>query len=796
MHRSHSSRSTCSKTGSSESNYSKDNNKKYTEDVYNLLNNKIKIFFSICWQVDIHKEQFHAVFPRILTRRAEMFYIQVIDRGNSFSNAYTITTTFARTRIENPNKSLYKGVLELKIVLFKLAIICEGLFIDLYTILTTATTIGIEELEEDLEAKADSGNQRFNSNDSKREFTTPRWKKKCFVCQKEGYWLTNHTNEERKAARTQFFSACYFTGTLLPADFSMHLAEYKGSENYEDDNNNSDYKDIYNKDVPSSPASQFLIKDRYTRSVYQGILPNTGAANEDPTVTMDTSTAGKTSIKFGKGSVTVSIGTAQIPTEIGKIDFEVLDAPTPFLLCLADMDRLKVYFNNTTDELIDSAPRRFKFTLKDDYYFNYEILVDVMYLRSKPILHVFLNAILAKETCAEFRAKVKIMGVTCKQMAVKAVNDTAGPNSLVLTLLVFGAYPRMTIESPPSPSMLTTKRQVADALNTRNGPDTADMLALPLQSEVLQQHALPIDIIVPLAKQPRKRGRPLGLRNKRKANVYITKKKKANLKLAIKLYNNRISNLVGHRSRLVRERVIMALAPMLAYLQAQINLKRIILAHLPTKLALRYLEGTLLHVIKPLYGIAEAGVHYNADNFGIVSIQTNNTLMLRTATFLAHKEKMLKKAYYTLIIDAKASFNLSIDIKALNKRLKWQIENLNRGLRYIPITLINAKLILGFILMLVNKSTDSDNTFTIYGNIIHYSLTKCKRVTRSVLASKIYSIIITERLGLPVVPLVICTDSYSLYECLIKLGTTKEKRLIIDIIALRQSYERREIIEI
>ena len=26
------------------------------------------------------------------------------------------------------------------------------------------------------------------------------------------------------------------------------------------------------------------------------------------------------------------------------------------------------------------------------------------------------------------------------QMAVKVVNDTAGPNSLVLTLLVFGAY--------------------------------------------------------------------------------------------------------------------------------------------------------------------------------------------------------------------------------------------------------------------------------------------------------------------------------------------------------------------
>ena len=73
---------------------------------------------------------------------------------------------------------------------------------------------------------------------------------------------------------------------------------------------------------------------------------------EDPAVTMDTSTAGKASIKFGKGNVTTSIGTVQVSTEIGKIDFEVLEAPTPFLLYLTDMDRLKVYFNNTTDKLV------------------------------------------------------------------------------------------------------------------------------------------------------------------------------------------------------------------------------------------------------------------------------------------------------------------------------------------------------------------------------------------------------------------------------------------------------------
>jgi hypothetical protein len=56
--------------------------------------------------------------------------------------------------------------------------------------------------------------------------------------------------------------------------------------------------------------------------------------------------------------------------------------------------------------------------------------------------------------------------------------------------------------------------------------------------------------------------------------------------------------------------------------------------------------------------------------------------------------------------------------------------------------------------------------------------------------------IITDRLKLPVIPIIVCTDLYSLYECLVKLSTIKEKRLIIDIMALRQSYERRELFKI
>jgi hypothetical protein len=44
--------------------------------------------------------------------------------------------------------------------------------------------------------------------------------------------------------------------------------------------------------------------------------------------------------------------------------------------------------------------------------------------------------------------------------------------------------------------------------------------------------------------------------------------------------------------------------------------------------------------------------------------------------------------------------------------------------------------------------------------------------------------IITDRLKLPIIPTIVYTDLYSLYKCLVKLSTIKEKRLIIDIMAL------------
>ena len=119
-----------------------------------------------------------------------------------------------------------------------------------------------------------------------------------------------------------------------------------------------------------------------------------------------------------------------------------------------------------------------------------------------------------------------------------------------------------------------------------------------------------------------------------------------------------------------------------------------------------------------------------------------------------------------------------------------------------------------YIIVLANERKE-DSKITVRGNILHWSSTKCKRITRSVLTSEIYAMVSGFDIGTVIqttiksilssdikgtistgIPLVICTDSYSLYDCMTKLGTTAEKRLMIDIMGLRQSYERREIDEV
>jgi hypothetical protein len=114
----------------------------------------------------------------------------------------------------------------------------------------------------------------------------------------------------------------------------------------------------------AKPQHETFTLDRYSNQVFQGIMPDTGAAGistagisqvqalqQIKNVTIDTSTAGQHKVRFGAGEA-LSIGTVIVDTPIGDINFQVLPSSTPFLLSLHDMDMKGVQFDNVNNVLI------------------------------------------------------------------------------------------------------------------------------------------------------------------------------------------------------------------------------------------------------------------------------------------------------------------------------------------------------------------------------------------------------------------------------------------------------------
>lgn len=423
-----------------------------------------------------------------------------------------------------------------------------------------------------------------------------------------------------------------------------------------------------------------------------------------------------------------------------------------------------------------------------------------------------------------------------------------------------------------------------------------------------------------------------------------TEKELKKSRLVVQAYNDEGKHVVLTQSPTIQrisQRIILSLAAMTnettglylrdisqAYVQSTTTLNREFYIVPPRELAkqLNLDDNSVVKVLRPLYGVPESGNHwyktyhahhvdqlsmqqstydscllYSTQPFGVVGLQTDDTLFvgddefvereqekLIRAKFLAKQRERLtpthelkfnggiirnettgisltqerqcknlkpisrtnttttssrgtirhnlsikeqyiaqraRGAYVASVCQPEAAYDLSVaaqvteptekDVHTLNKRIQWQIENAARGLWFVKLDKDSLQLMVFTDASFANnKDLSSQVGFVLVladakgrANIIHWSSTKCKRVTRSVLASELYGMAHGFDMGASVkstvdlilqinLPLVLCTDSKSLYQCLVKLGTTQEKRLIIDVMCLRQAYERREIAEV
>jgi hypothetical protein len=241
----------------------------------------------------------------------------------------------------------------------------------------------------------------------------------------------------------------------------------------------------------------------------------------------------------------------------------------------------------------------------------------------------------------------------------------------------------------------------------------------------------------------------------------------------------------------------------------------------------------------PRHPLGFNGLVINTTDNGIQVTQKKQISRICTLNSDFSREDYIRQralgAYLATVSQPEAAFMLSYaaqiteptwdDAQFLNRCLQHQI--VAPGIRFVRLDEASLRLIaytdssfannrdhtsqIGYVIALADKDGNA--------NLIHWQSVKCRRVTRSVLASELYALSLGfdnaatlrstldhifpgscegkgGKEGSRNIPLTLCVDSKSLYDCLIKLGTTQEKRLMIDILCLRQSYERREIAEI
>jgi len=108
----------------------------------------------------------------------------------------------------------------------------------------------------------------------------------------------------------------------------------------------------------------YTTTSQYTSNKFYRVIINIGALKRSTTgykqylvyrktynTAINTSKAGAINVQFGINS-TPSIGSVTVNTPVGNVKFHIVKADTPFLLCLTNIDTLKVYYNNLKNILV------------------------------------------------------------------------------------------------------------------------------------------------------------------------------------------------------------------------------------------------------------------------------------------------------------------------------------------------------------------------------------------------------------------------------------------------------------
>ena len=95
---------------------------------------------------------------------------------------------------------------------------------------------------------------------------------------------------------------------------------------------------------------------------------------------LNTTTTGSINAYFGIDLI-ILIGTITIDSPIGRILFYVMEVETLFLLCLQDMNKLRIFFNNILDTIV----------MKNKFIISVVRIYEHLFLVWGPISMNFLN---------------------------------------------------------------------------------------------------------------------------------------------------------------------------------------------------------------------------------------------------------------------------------------------------------------------------------------------------------------------------------------------------------------------